>query len=325
MTNVDILVEAFRRGRTWDPAYPNLHNLDEAAIRKMTGKEPDAQQLARSLQQSDGNYRTLVHAFHQREPDFDGGIGPATEKLVSIPRCPMPDFAPPKGAAFDFGDADVNAAVQSYQNFAYTGGTGSWPVSGCDPEHKGIHSMRVRIDPTGAPSNWTANRDKILAAVTKSYADMGLSVRYIIDDFEPAELTKTFINLRGGTIGINYFPRGGCSVITGVLSRTYNPSDWRYHAELEGHETGHGVGLEHTNGGRMNPSILLTPDVSTWRGDKSEAALKRYFGGVAIPTDPTDPEPPEPPSGEVEVGRFSDRGNNYRIVRTGGPRPPIEV
>src|SRR3990167_11525334 len=32
MTDSEILVEAFKRGRSWNPAYPNLLNADEAAI-----------------------------------------------------------------------------------------------------------------------------------------------------------------------------------------------------------------------------------------------------------------------------------------------------
>lgn len=327
-----VLADAYKYGHAWNPSYPNLANIDAAAIAKMDGSERDAKDLIASRQASDINAAVLVAAFHNhRQIQYDGLVGPATLALVdTIERCPMPDFAPPPGAAFDFGDPQLNAAVESMQAWAeaYTGGNGAWPVSGCDPERKGMHSIRIRLNPAGAPSVWIANRDKIQAAIEASYADMGLSVRYLYDASSAAEITKEFTNLRGGTIGINYFPMGGCRVITGVLSRTYNPSDWRLHAELDGHEDGHGVGLQHRPGGRMNPSILLTKNVASWRGDPSEGDMTRMYGGVPIPgtKPPVPPDgPPKPPGPTSPVSSFRLDGKEYEVYLKGSNVPPVVI
>jgi hypothetical protein len=329
MDTSEILIAAYDRGRAWNPAYPNLANLDRGRIGKMHGDEPDAKELVKSLQESDANYDPLVLAFHQRFPEYDGEMGPATAALVNIPRCPIPDFAPPPGAAIDLGDPELNAIAESMQAMQYgeASGSGSWPASGCDPERKGMHSIRVRINPARAPANVLSYKDAALKAVVDAYADIGLSVRYLWEAEATAEITKEFANLRGGVIGINYFPQpNNCSRITGQLSTSYAPNDGgKLWANLECHETGHGVGLQHTRGHIMNPSILLVWPL-TWRGSPSESTVKRYFGGEPItptPDDPTKP-PPSPTDPEVEV-TFTLAGVAYEIRRKIGSRPPIAV
>ena len=49
---------------------------------------------------------------------------------------------------------------------------------------------------------------------------------------------------------------------------------------------GHGVGLSHTRGGVMNPSIIRSP--LSWRGDPSERAMTRLYGGVPYKPDDDD-------------------------------------
>lgn len=302
---VDQLVEAYRRGRAWDARFPSLANLDEGRIRKMNGSEQDARDLMASLQNSDAQIDALVAAFHKgRTLIADGDVGPATEALLKIPRCPIPDFAPPPGATFDLGDPSLNKAVETMQAFAT--GTGGWPASGCDPlaAVKNVHAIRVRIDPTRATSTQKAYLQQACDAAAESYRDMGILVRYILTDPSiAAEIVKWFENLLGGVIGWNEFVSPGrCSQIEGRLDIGYSPSDWWMFAELEGHETGHGLGLSHTRGGRMNPSIIRTPNVRSWRGDPSEAALRRMYGGepIILPTPGPSPIPP-PPGGQKIV------------------------
>lgn len=296
MNTAQILVEAYQRGRAWnpDPAYQNLLNLDPTAIAKMNGSEPDAKLLLKSLQESDLNYNALVLAFHGRTPEFDGEIGPATASLVDIPRCPVPDFAPPPGAKFNYDDPELQSLVESMQenaSVAATSGTGSWPATGCDPNRLGVHSMRVRIDTRGAPARVMGYLDQALAASTACYAEMGLSVRYILDATSAAELRKTFRRLGRGIIGYTYFPTPGtCNRISGSLSSTWAPQDFRLWAWLETHETGHGCGLNHTRGGIMNPTSTLVWPL-TFIGDPSEARMRRFFGGVPLPPLPAPVSP----------------------------------
>lgn len=308
------LVAAYRAGRHWDPLRPNLAPLDRGRLAKMNGTESDAQSLLQSLQMSDINYEGLVMAYHQRLPSFDGQLGPATQKLIELERCPIPDFAPPPGATIDLGDDDLNAiAVQMQQREYGEAGSGSWPAAGCDPERRGRHSIRVRINPASAPARVLEYKDFAMQACSDAYAEVGLSVRYLWDSTGECEIAKTFAHLRGGVIGINYFPTGGCSRITGQLSTSYAPNDGgKLWANLECHETGHGVGLQHTRGHIMNPSIVLVWPLS-WRGSPSLPALTRYFGGAPLPDRPTPPAPvPTPPLAE---GTLMLHGVTYEVRR----------
>lgn len=330
MTHSELLVEAYRRGRAWvaDPEFANLHNLDPTAVAKMDGSEADAKLLIRSLQLSDANYDPLVLAFHKRLPDFDGNIGPATKALVEIPRCPMPDAPPPPNASFHYDDPGLQRAVETMQ--ANATGSGSWPA--CDPDATGLpHSFRVRIDPARMPSTIQGYHVQALKAVVDCYAEIGCALRYVLNAAGDCEIAKLFQNLAGSVIGWNEFPRGDtCNqTINGRLDTGYAPSDYRYWANLEAHETGHGVGLQHTRGHIMNPSILLIWPL-TWRGGPSESTMRRYFGGEPIgPTTPP-PPPPPPPTGIPQVAdlQITAGGRTYayevkpRLVI--GP-PPIEV
>lgn len=304
LTDKELLVEAYQRGHAWNPAYANLQNVDLGRVQLMDGSEQDARDLIASRQASDLNFNVLVAAYHQREAEYDGSIGPATRMLAEIPRCPIPDFAPPPTASFHYDDPDLQAAVETQQRAAAMG-SGSWPS--CDPDRQGVNSFRVRIDTSNAPEKVKGYIEEALKHVVAAYADMGAAVRYIIGSSGTAEITKRFERLSGSVIGWNYFPDGGtCNGITGRFSSSYAPSAITW-ANLECHETGHGVGLQHTRGHIMNPSIV-TVDPLTWRGSPSEATMKRYFGGVPLtpPTTPTGPTNPAPAPGAVAFrGQFT--------------------
>lgn len=297
MTIKEILREAFLRGHAWNPAYPNLQNVDMGRIQKMNGTERDAKDMMASRQAADINMWHLVAAFHAgRQPSIDGDIGPATRALLTIPRCSMPDHPPPPGAAFDYGDADLNGAVRSYQEFAeYSGGTGSWP-KGCDPQAKDVHSVVVSMQTSAASSTQKEYLKEVLALVEKCEAEMGQSIRHVLDgSTSGAQHDVRFQVIAGGVIGFAYFPTPNtCNqTVTARLDNTFNPSALTF-ANLCVHEyKGHSDGLEHTRGGIMNPSIITINPLS-WKGDPHEKTKTRYFGGVAIPTGPTSPPPTDP-------------------------------
>lgn len=295
MTDSEILIEAFRRGRSWNPEYPNLLNVDEAAVRKMDGSESDAKLLVKSLQESDANYDPLVLAWHKRPPEFDGEIGQATKDLVDLPRCPLPDFAPPPNARFHYDDPGIQAAVESMQRAAAF--TGSY-WRGCDSARPDIHSLVIGIDAKNAPSVFLQNQEKILEARRACAAEIGVAVKFVINpqSLEGLQQYQVYKNIPGGVIGMNYFPNSNsCGRIpNGSMDSSYNPSNWQYHACLGCHESeGHGFGFNHTRGGIMNPSILLTWPL-TWKNDPSWNVAKQYYGGVPL-TPPTPPIPPAHP------------------------------
>lgn len=312
-TNKEILIEAYQRGRSWDSSKPNLLNLDLASVETMDGTESDAKLLIASLQESDSNMFTLADFIHHRPLIVDGEIGPATQALVELKRCPLPDFAPPPGASFHYDDPELQRAVETMQENALAG-SGSW--LNCDPEHPEYHSIRVRIDPNRMPANTRAYRDKIVEACVKASAEMGLAKRYIFDATSDCEMQKRFESLSGSVIGWNEFPQPNtCNqTINGRFDTGYDPSDWRLTANLWEHEEGHGLGLQHTRGHIMNPSILLVWPLS-WKGGPSEASMRRYFGGVPIIVG--SPVPQENPS--ITGTIFGEQNSSGGISIRGNP------
>jgi hypothetical protein len=322
-----VLVDAFKTGHAWNPAYPNLQNLDMTSVLKMDGNEQDAKDLIASRQASDLNANILVAAFHGgRKIQYDGDIGPATLALVDVKRCPIPDFPPPPNASFHYDDPELQAVVESQQAAAAFVGS-YW--KGCDPNHKDIHSLVIGIDIRNAGSNFKANQERILAARKAIAAEIGVHVKFVINPESMAGLQQyqVYRNIPGGVIGRNYFPSANsCGKIpNGDMDSSYDPGDWELHVGLGTHESeGHGFGFNHTRGGIMNPSIIKTP--LTWKNDAAWSQVKRYYPGE--PLDIGTPPPPPPPSSDVVVSRWTDEGRNYEVVRKGGTKPPpivIEV
>lgn len=202
-------------------------------------------------------------------------------------------------------------------------GSGSWPV-GCWPEYPKNHAFRVKINSSGMPSKVSAQFDAIWDLVVQSYADIGIV--FIRDDQAAKYNTLvTFQNLAGSTIGLAIVPQGPrCGdQIWARFDPTYLPGDilnqW---ARLIAHELGHNMGLSHSRGGIMNPSIVSGKFTRTaWRDDPSFSTLKRWFGGepVDIGGGPTDPPPPPPTGSDVISGTIVINGKPYVLV------PKIEV
>jgi hypothetical protein len=220
--------------------------------------------------------------------------------MLEVPRCAMPDFAPPAGARFQYDDPGLQRAVESYQRFAeagYVGGSGSWP-KGCDPQNPGVHSVVVAIDTSAASSSQKQIIDQVLRYVEQTEAEIGQSVRHVRDgSFANPHHNVRFENIPGSVIGYAYFPTPNTCRQT-VQARIDNTFNARLPvlAELLTHEyKGHSDGLEHTNGGIMNPSIGNPAALASWVGDPSFGWKRRYFGGSPLPTGPVDPPPPPPP------------------------------
>lgn len=337
-TPTERLLWAFRHGHGWNPKFPNLRNLDEGRVMKMHGGEEDAKLLIESFQRIDSNVAMLVAAFHGRELQPDGDIGPATEDVMYMRRCAMPDFAPPPEASFNYFDDDLNEAVKSYQDWAskfdmsyeqysqiraaggYVGGSGSWP-KGCDPENPDVHSVVTRLNSSAASTHQKGLMTQILKYVEETEAEIGQSVRHVVNTpVANPQHDCSFKFIPGGVIGYAYFPRPNvCNqTATAVIDNSFDAA-LAVLAELLTHEyKGHSDGLEHTNGGIMNPSIGRPTKRATWIGDPSFNTKKRYFGGVAIPTAPgpgpgPGPGPePTPTTGVVIRGQFEvvDKATN---------------
>ena len=315
-TPTERLLWAYQYGHAWNSAFPNLQNLDEAAVRKMDGSESDAKSLLASWQMLDVNVERLVAAFHGRVLQADGEIGPASAAVMSMKRCAMPDYAPPGHASFHYDNPELQGAVESYQRYAeaYVGGSGSWPKAGCDPERMGVHSTRVNIDDTAASSHQKSILKQATEFVEKNEAEFGQAVRHIFNgDKGQCETDTRFQLIAGSVIGFCYFPEPNtCNqTVTCRIDNSFDVSAITT-ANLLNHEyKGHGDGLEHTRGGIMNPSII-TFDPLTWKGDPHEATKRRYFGGE--PVSPLTP-PTVPPTTPGDKYWLRIAGNAVQMMR----------
>lgn len=319
-----LIEAAYKYGYFFHPDTPNGHNVDQAALALLTTADQVVKDAIRSWQQADSNISPLSLHFHGRPPIEDGDVGPATRALSILPRCPIPDYPLPGGVSPATGDLNLDKVLQSQQNAAAMG-SGSWPS--CNPSQPGVNSIRISINNTAAaPSNVKGYLQQCLKAVQDAYAEVGLAIQYILDDpGADVEIKKKFESLSGSVIGWNEFPQPNtCNqTIDGRLDTGYGPSDYRYWAGLECHETGHGVGLQHGRGSIMNPSILLVWPL-TYVGTYSYANLKRWFGGVPINTPPTPTDPPptseeywfKPTNAGLELFRGQQStGNKYLLTK----------
>ena len=296
----DLDQEKFIRSLFLNGAFWNIQNQDTLNVTQddlplLTIDHPLVKKAILSWQSADANFNVLSFIFHLRSIIHEAEeIGPVTQIMIGAKRCPMPDHPPPPTASFDYGIPDLNEAVKSYQEWAeYVGGSGSWPK--CDPQRPDVHSTRVNLTTTSASAHQKSILKETVSLVEKCEAEYGQSVRHIFDgDPEEAEHDVRFELIPGNVIGYCYFPKPNtCNQIVQCrIDNSFNPNVITFANLLEHEYKGHGDGLEHTNGGIMNPSII-TIDPMTWKGDKSESIKRRYFGGVPIPPGPTNP-PPDP-------------------------------
>lgn len=304
-TTREVLVEAFLRGRAWDPNFPNLANLDLSRVKKMTGNEEDALQLVESYQRSTTRYNLLVEAFHQRfEPDYDGRVGHATLALANTPRCPLPDFAPPPGASFDYGDPDLNSVVERMQQAAQRAtGSGSWKPGCYDTPN--VHEIKVSYDTAKLSSKQKEWLPAVKAHNATAVAAMGLRVVEVpVGQFANVKFYGR--NFGGSTIGMAQFNNSSCGdSVFCTVSPNYAPN-LRMFLILVMHEFGHTMNFEHSNKFIMNPFIMDVPEYWIRREsgtvtytDVRYAKGKQFFGG-----DPTEGPVPVPVTSPEFIGEI---------------------
>lgn len=295
ITDKDLVQFLWDKGHFWNRGFPDTQNVTQADLGVLKPTDKVVQLAVANFQKTDANLIGLSMQHHNRLPIEDGDAGPATRELATLSRCPMPDHPPPPTASFSYSDPGLQKAVETYQEWASATatGSGSWPAAGCDPQNLGYHSIRINIDLARCPAKIKAYMPESLKAVVAAYAAIGISLRYTHDGSD-CEISKAFESIPGSVIGYNEFPRPNtCNqTINGRLDSDFQPDmqDW---ANLECHETGHGVMLEHTRGGIMNPSLLRFWPLD-WTTTPSYPTLKKYFGGEPLATTPPPPTLPVP-------------------------------
>lgn len=256
---------------------------------------------------------------HGRLPEFDGEVGPAMKGFFEedIPkRCPVPDYAPPKGVSFQFADPALQEIALAMQVAEPALGIGNWKsCHGIGDAHCAV----VQVDPTNLPGHVQPVFKDILRGVQKAYADVGLLFLFV-DGNKKDLLTGTavesnvnidmsFVRQSEGWIGLAIVgtnqtcgSRIWCRFLatyTGGSTPAQIIQQW---VSLIMHELGHNCGFGHTSGGVMN-AFLVNGLPGIWTpSDPTTPKMKQAFGGVpvAVPGGGT-PKPPAPPAGDVQT------------------------
>jgi len=291
-----LLERMHKSGAFWDPRFPGSHVIELADITKTKLDTIEVKDAVRAFQESDTSLDDFAREVHGRDAVPDGEVGPATRKLATIERCPVPDHAPPDGVDFSGYDPQEIQMLRSYQkrSTAAATGSGSWPAS-CDWSN-GVHHVRVAVNHSTRPGHVSDDDWKEMwGACAAGYAEMGLRMTEVpwADKTDDSEINLWWRRLSGSTIGLAEFNNGTCTDnVFHNLDPGYSQST---HAKsvLMFHEFGHNMNLQHTRGGVMNPSIIPRLEVS-WKGDPSERTMRRFFGGEQV-------DPPGPDPGEVDL------------------------
>ena len=211
----------------------------------------------------------LIAAFYPQRSSArvraNGIADTATKALMQMPRCECKDYA--------------------YAESEPLLGSGSWKSCNSIGD---FHCATVRFT-TQVPSFLTPIIDEIWSRVVQAYAELGLLFKRD-DNAQSANIDISFVQPDSNWIGLAIV--GGVescgSSIWARFDRNYKPtnlvSEW---TTLIKHELGHNCGLQHSQGGVMNPYIVAGLPIS-WSGDPSHALLTRRFGGVPIPSTPNE-------------------------------------
>ncbi len=270
MTNRDIIRLLWDTGHFRNPAVPETWNVQAEDLKSLRLGDAVVKAAAQSYQRFlAGALEPLAAKHHGRMPLMDGEVGPATAELFQLERCGCPDYA---------------AAVEEAT------GSGSWPA-GCSPKFSHYHAISVSVSEQGMPAFLQPVFATVWANTDAAYAEIGLKL-IREDGNRGANIQIGFERLSGSTIGLAIVGRGQTcrTSIWAKFNPGYQPANVvREWTSLVKHELGHNMGLSHSQGGVMNPSIVTGLPVS-WRGDPSEPILARWFGGKPVPSDPQAPE-----------------------------------
>lgn len=293
---------AFEAGYFWNPELPNGLNISQKDLPKLTADMPVVIEALRAFAMGD-SYRYTNHVLnsHKRVPNFDGEVGPAMAMYVMDgARCPVPDFAPPAGVSFLFEDPGVQQIALKMQRdaLAALGSGGNW--AGCN-NMPNIHCGAMLVNTAGISPKVAPHVKTILTAVRKAYAGIGFLWKFIGMDgvdiltgekFEGTIQTKlSFVQSSSGWIGLALVGnRESCSSVLWLqLLATYIGGTTvdqiiNQQFSLLTHEAGHNLGLGHTNGGIMNPSLQNGLPVGVWsQNDPSTQKLISLYSGVSVP------------------------------------------
>jgi hypothetical protein len=271
-------------GYFWDPVLAPVLTYDGVKDLKLTD-DTVVCALTSCQEFNVDRLNFLTETLYSEPAQITGIAGEATKRLMGLPRCPLPDYPPPKNATFSYNNADLQKAVLRMQAV----GSGSWPMP-CQKE--GVtFSVDISRQPETMRNRWPA----IKLDIVRDYARLGVRLTEVAFG-QKANIRVSWENLDSigrGVIGLAEFNSEQCQdSVFCKMHPEYYPDDDQIR-QLFQHEMGHNMNLPHTQGGIMNPSIT-----DGWVGftkqDPSIPRLKRFFGGE--PVDPPIPPTPVPPN-----------------------------
>ncbi len=307
---------AWETGHFWSPENSDGRNIKQEDLKLLKPDDPVVVAAMISMSRMEaGRYTKHVLDQHGRTPHFDGVIGPAMVSMIMEhnARCPIPDYVPPPGTSFLYGDPDLQAVVERMQLQATQPafGTGNW--KGCH-QVGNFHCATVGVNTAGLPSFLKPLFLQVLKNVQLAYAGVGLLFRFINDgrDMLTGEelnmninTEMSFVNSSDGWIGLAIVGTGEtcggriwCKFLNTYRGGQDNSAIVAQWTTLIKHELGHNCGRGHTTGGVMNPSIVSNLPTEWVQSDPSTQWLKGQFGGVPVPIPGGGPAPnPDPPPG----------------------------
>lgn len=307
-----VIAILFETGRLW--------SVPQASLPTLTLRDPvviEALIDLTKMHAAEMAVRTLV--AHNRLPVFDGEVGPATVAFFESDiqgRCPVPDYAPPKGVVFAFEDPAIQEIALAMQNAEPALGVGNW--KSCHLIGN-AHCATIMVNPANMPAHVRPVFPEILKRVQKSYADVGLLFRFLDQnrkDYLTGEeissgvnIDMSFVTRSDGWIGLAIVgtnqscgDRIWCRFLSSYRGGNTNESITQQWTTLLKHELGHNCGYSHTSGGVMNPSLVNGLPTEWAQTDPTTPKLRRDFSGVPVQIPGGGPpKPPVPPVSDTQA------------------------
>lgn len=290
LTQQQAIERLWRYGAFANRAFPDANNLGGPSVKDPTVAEPpkDLSKLTfddRVVKEAVISFTEMMaiegdriaNRIHGRPMIHDGEVRDATLELLEVPRCGAPDYA-----------LDAEPAQ----------GSGSWRGCHGATTH---HKASVYINYDSMPSFLRPLWPQIWANYVAAYAEIGLE---FFETKDPQTHNTSMTWTRGsGWIGLAIVGnRQSCgSKIWQKFEQNYQGgssdsariNQW---SSLTVHEGGHNVGMGHTRGSIMNPSIIngLPMGRVAWLNDPALPQLRTLYGGEPIPNIPSPPPGPGP-------------------------------